>query len=290
MLASDYQRLPWRHVLGVALCFLATSRAQEVTSSGPFLNVNGKYVLYSYPAAPYARHGVMYAPLVSFSELLGIRVTQAANSGRITLLMNGKTYLFRKSGAGLAGGSAGQLHVPTERLPNGELAVALPPLLDALKIPYRADTAGLRITDQRFLNPRIPSGQQKTYANGLPNRYKSWDYYFVDTEFPESLNFIPTRFSLTQSPNRRLVEAHFKLRQSRRPGSGISMLVYNSNNTNAVKGDGLKPPPEPPPLPPSSFCQYTATTVLCKLGMDFNSKFTKDVHVQYVLVHAFNTP
>lgn len=288
MLASNHRRLSWRHVLGVTLCFLVTSRAQEVTSSGPFLNVNGKYVLYSYPAAPFARHGVMYAPLVSFSELLGIRVNQSANSGRITLLLNGKTYLFRKSGAGLVGGSAGQLHVPVERLPNGELAVALPPLLDALKITYRADAAGLRITDQRFLNPKIPPGQQFSYANGLVNRYKSWDYYFVDQQFPESLNFIPTYFSMTRSPNTKLVEARFKLRQPRRPGSGVSMLVYNSNNTNSVMGDGLKPPPEPPALPPSSFCQYMATTVTCKLNNNFKS--TKDVHVQYVLVHAFNTP
>lgn len=288
MLAFHDQRLLWHSVLSVAFCVMDIAHAQTTQSSGPFLNVNGKYVLYSYPAAPYAKRGVVYAPLVSFSELLGIRVAQVAKSGRVTFLLNGQNSIFRTVGNHLVDASTGQWRIPIERLPNGEWAVALPPLLDALKITYRTDTNGLRITDQRFLNQQIPLGAKFSYANGLANRYKDWDYYFVDQAFPESLNFVPTQFSLIQAPQLRTVEARFKLKQPRRIGSGVSILTYISNGAIAVKGDGLKPPPEPPALPASSFCQYSDMNVFCKYKINF--KFSNDVHIQYILAHAFNTP
>ncbi|WP_420594236.1 stalk domain-containing protein [Deinococcus sp.] len=173
-----------RGVLTLALVALGLAQAggaqaRPELSMGPFVNVNGKYVLYTFPSAPYLKQGLVYVPLVSFAELLGIRVTQKAKHRPITLLLNGKTTTFRQSGRQLVGGKANSLRVPTESLGGGELAVALPSLLDILGIKYRAEAFGLRITDKQFLNINVPPGQQFEYANGLPNLYKDWDYCFV---------------------------------------------------------------------------------------------------------------
>ncbi|WP_420594237.1 hypothetical protein [Deinococcus sp.] len=288
-MATVHRSRRFQHLLtGLALCGLATASVGAGISTGPFVNVNGKYVLYSYPAAPYARQGVVYAPLVSFAELLGIRVTQNANPAAVTLNLNGKSFAFRVVGSRLVGVAGGHSQVPVERLPGGTLVAALPPLLDALKVSYQLDATGLRVTDQRFLNPQRPPGQQSTYANGLPNIYKSWDYFFLDQAFPESRNFVPTNFALSQATGSVTVEARFNLREPRRPSEGLSVMVYHSNAAISVKGDGLKPPPEPPPLPPSSRCQYMAQAVRCTLKTDIQK--LKGAHVQYVLVHAFNTP
>ncbi|CAM3937064.1 hypothetical protein DEFR109230_17370 [Deinococcus frigens] len=291
MISPHLQRQLWRSGLAFAVACAGMAcaggtLAQPEVSTGPFINVNGKYVLYTYPLAPYTKQGMVYVPLVSFAELLGIRVTQTTNHGAITLLLNGKTITFKQSRTQLTSGLTGGIRVPIEPLNGGELAVALPPLLDALKITYRLEASGLRITDQRFLNPYVPPYPRFDYANGLPNRYKDWDGYFVDQLYPENSDFVPSRFSLTRTANISTVKAQFNLKQFRQTGSGLSMLVYNSNGTVSVKGDGLKPPPESPPRPRSDFCQYSGASVLCKTSINF----AKGGHIKYILIHAFRQP
>jgi len=165
---------------------VAHARAPETTRRA-FLQINGYYVLYTYPTGPYlSRRGTLMAALPVTLELIGARVEVSPDATSAKVRFLGADYVFTAgSPAFLYNGRRLPLPEPPRRIPGRALLVPLLPLLDTGGVPYEWDHRWrvLRIRDRRLT----------TRENLL------WDlvrHDFPADRFPHDriVQFVPVRF------------------------------------------------------------------------------------------------
>jgi len=153
-----------------------------------FLQVNGYYVLYTYPTGPHLSHrGTLLAPLPVTLELLGAHVDMSPDATSASVRFLGSDYSFTAgSSTFLYNNRRLPLPEPPQPIPGRGLLVPLLPVLAARGVPHQWDFRWrvLRIWDWRL----------NTQANPLWHTLM-WDRAPADRLPRDRLTqFVPVRF------------------------------------------------------------------------------------------------
>jgi hypothetical protein len=158
-----------------------------------FLQVNGYYVLYTYPTGPHLSHrGTLLAPLPVTLELLGAHVDMSPDATSASVRFLGSDYSFTAgSSTFLYNNRRLPLPEPPQPIPGRGLLVPLLPVLAARGVPHQWHFRWrvLRIWDWRL----------NTQANPLWHTFM-WDRAPADRLPRDRLTqFVPVRFHASWS-------------------------------------------------------------------------------------------
>lgn len=108
---------------------------QTIQTGPPFLKINGYFVLYLHPAAPYRdARGMLVAPVKHLAALLGADAKTSPDGNTITLSKNGQTVVFTVGRAPQADVKPGYYSLPTRWHGTGEIVAPVERLAFGLGI------------------------------------------------------------------------------------------------------------------------------------------------------------
>jgi len=181
-------------LLSLALVALPTHQTHAPTSppsSRAFIQVNGYYILYTYPTPPHlSQNGNLLVPLPIALQLLGAHVQINPHPPSATVRFLGSTFTFTPGRPTASfDGQPLPLPEPPTLTPHGALLIPLLPVLQARRVPHE--------WDPRWRVLRIWEPKLTTTANELFFYSNIFNLSVERLPTAPLLEFVPVRFHVS---------------------------------------------------------------------------------------------